>query len=121
VLAPGLVRPESLSELVAGDDLTRSFEQQRQCMERLAGQLDPDSVFAQFPGVQVCFKNTEARRARSSFDRLTELTHCASRFYTRGTESERQTTSLEISLWVNYLAEDLLWIEKKSGLARVFR
>jgi hypothetical protein len=41
--------PEAFLQLLAGDYLTRTFQQDRKDLERLPRQAKPKAVFAQFP------------------------------------------------------------------------
>ena len=51
----GVGRPETIANLVAGDDFAGFFEQQGEDLERLVLQLDAEAVLAKFTGAQVEF------------------------------------------------------------------
>jgi len=60
----GISRPQAIVQIVASDDLSRLFQNQRQYLERLLLDFDLDAATAELAGVQVKLENAKATRAR---------------------------------------------------------
>ena len=58
----GVRRPKLLLQFIADNDLTRSFDQSKQYLERLFLQPYPRTVATKFPRPQIHFERTKADR-----------------------------------------------------------
>ena len=56
-------RPEFLLQFFAGNELTRDFQQDEQDLDGLTGELQPDTVLAQFLRVRETSKGQTAQRS----------------------------------------------------------
>ena len=56
----GVLGPETLTQLFAGDEFTWSFEQGFQNLDGLIGDLEASEAFVQFTGSDAEFERTEA-------------------------------------------------------------
>ncbi len=59
-----LVRPKALANLSPEHDLTRTFQQKEQDLQRLFAQSQPDALFAQFASANIQLKLSEAKFPR---------------------------------------------------------
>jgi hypothetical protein len=64
-----LCRPQSLSQLVAGHQLTRTVQQRLEKLKRLIGETDPDAILPKLARPQV-----ELERAKTD-DRIERSAH----------------------------------------------
>jgi hypothetical protein len=60
-----VIGPESALDLFPGDHIARTFQEHGEDLKGLVLEPDPQTVFAQFPGSKVKFKDPEARDASS--------------------------------------------------------
>ena len=52
--------PQAISQFIPGDDLTGSFQENGQNLERLFREFQAETVLAKFAGLKVHLENTEA-------------------------------------------------------------
>src|ERR1700724_772 len=59
-VAKGVTRPETIPQVFPGDEVSRFFQEHREDLKGLLGELETQTVFAQFAGSQIRFEHTKA-------------------------------------------------------------
>lgn len=62
-LDKGILRPDLLAKLLARDQFSRMLQQHGEHLEGLFLKVNPDSVLAQFPGMQIRLEQSKANHS----------------------------------------------------------